>query len=155
MNPWSIIMLPPEEKSSPCYHLTSKSTHNFFGRVLACKWCLICDHFSPDLYQMIYSLKKPITWNKRLAKNNGLKLKTSQLWICFLQTCSFCFLMMLTDVLEWCGLLWCFYHSDGTHSLQSIFWETTVTMVDVLKGVWRGCVHFVSVIMIYDPYVCS
>ncbi len=51
-------------------------------------------------------------------------------------------LLMLTDGLEWCGLLWCFYqtliltapihcrasidsHSDGTHSLQSIHcWDT-------------------------------
>ncbi len=38
------------------------------------------------------------------------------------------FLQMLTDGLEWCGLLWLFLsdsHSDGTHSLQSIHcWDT-------------------------------
>ncbi len=31
-----------------------------------------------------------------------LELKTSSWWICF----SFCLLQMLTDVVEWCGLLW-------------------------------------------------
>ncbi len=63
------------------------------------------------------------------------ELKTSYCWICF----SFCLLQMITDKLECCGLLWCFYqtliltapihcrasidsHSDGTHSLQSIHW---------------------------------
>ncbi len=51
-------------------------------------------------------------------------------WICF----SFCLLKMLTDGLEWCGLLvdYCDVfiscldsHSDGTHSLQSIHcWDS-------------------------------
>ncbi len=51
-------------------------------------------------------------------------------WICF----SFCLLQMLTDGLEWCGLLvdYCDVfiscldsHSDGTHSLQSIHcWDS-------------------------------
>ncbi len=41
---------------------------------------------------------------------------------------------MLTDGLEWCGLLWCFIscldsHSDGTHSLQSIHcWASDVML---------------------------
>ncbi len=52
------------------------------------------------------------------------ELKTSWWWICF----SFCLLQMLTDGLEWCGLLVVFLsdsHSDGTHSLQSIHcWDT-------------------------------
>ncbi len=73
-------------------------------------------------------------WTHILDRSNGLMLKTSW-WISF----SFCLLQMLTDGLEWCGLLWCFYqtliltapihcrasigsHSDGTHSLQSIHW---------------------------------
>ncbi len=53
----------------------------------------------------------------------------SSWWICF-----FCLLKMLTDGLEWCGLLvdYCDVfiscldsHSDGTHSLQSIYcWDT-------------------------------
>ncbi len=49
-------------------------------------------------------------------------------------TCSFCLLQMLTDGLEWCGLLvdYCDVfiscldsHSDGTHSLQRIHcWDS-------------------------------
>ncbi len=31
----------------------------------------------------------------------------------FLQTHSFCLLKILTDGLEWCGLLWCFYQLFG------------------------------------------
>ncbi len=68
-----------------------------------------------------------------LLWSNSLKLKTSW-WICFLQTHSFCLLKMLTDGLEWCGLLvdYCDVfiscldsHSDGTHSLQSIHcWDS-------------------------------
>ncbi len=56
---------------------------------------------------------------------NSLKLKTSYYWICFI----FSLLQMLSDGLEWCGLLvdYCDVfiscldsHSDGTHSLQRI-----------------------------------
>ncbi len=61
------------------------------------------------------------------TRSNGLKLKMSYWWICFLQTCSFSFLKTLTDGVEWCGLLvdYCDVfiscldsHSNGTHSLQ-------------------------------------
>ncbi len=45
-------------------------------------------------------------------------LKTSQWWICF----SFCRLQMLTDGLEWCGLLWCFYQLFGL-----LFWRHPFT----------------------------
>ncbi len=64
-------------------------------------------------------------------------LKTSW-WICFLQTRSFCLLKMLTDGLEWCGLLvdYCDVfiscldsHSDGIHSLQRIHcWDTDAVL---------------------------
>ncbi len=63
-------------------------------------------------------------WTHILAGSISFKLKTSW-WICFI----FCLLQMLTDGLEWCGLLvdYCDVfiscldsHSDGTHSLQSI-----------------------------------
>ncbi len=33
--------------------------------------------------------------------------------ICFLQTCSFWLVKTLTNGLEWCGLLWCFYQLFG------------------------------------------
>ncbi len=47
---------------------------------------------------------------------------------------------MLTDGLEWCGLMWCLYllldsHSDGTHSLQSIHWWTSDMMLNFSKSV--------------------
>ncbi len=57
----------------------------------------------------------------------------------FLQTCSFSLYKMLTDGLEWCGLLvdYCDVfiscldsHSDGTHSLQRIHWWASDVMVN-------------------------
>ncbi len=71
-------------------------------------------------------------WTHILAGSNSLTLKTSW-WICL-----FCLLKMLTDGLEWCGLLvdYCDVfiscldsHSDGTHSLQSIHcWDSDVML---------------------------
>ncbi len=61
---------------------------------------------------------------------------------------------MITDGLEWCGLLWCFYqtliltapihcrasidsHSDGTHSLQSIHcWDTVSKSDEETNSSW-------------------
>ncbi len=67
-----------------------------------------------------------------------LYLKTPW-WICF----SFCLLQMLTDGLEWCGLLvdYCDVfiscldsHSDRTHSLQSIHWWDSDAMTHFSKS---------------------
>ncbi len=70
----------------------------------------------------------------RVIMDYGLYYDSSWWWICFLQTRTLCLLQMLTDGLEWCGLLvdYCDVfiscldsHSDGTHSLQSIHcWDT-------------------------------
>ncbi len=50
------------------------------------------------------------------------KLKMS-CWICF----SFCLLKMLTDGLEWCGLLWCFYQLFGCF-LQMFIFKWTIPL---------------------------
>ncbi len=60
-------------------------------------------------------------------------------WIYFLQTCSFSLLKMLTDGLEWCGLLWCFYQLFGLsfwrhpftaeHPLESKWWNATFLQI--------------------------
>ncbi len=89
------------------------------------------------------------------------ELKTSYCWICF----SFCLLQMITDGLECCGLLWCFYqtliltapihcrasidsHSDGTHSLQSIhwlsFWRHPFTAEHPLTLILTAPIHWCS-----------
>ncbi len=56
---------------------------------------------------------------------------------------------MLTDGLEWCGLLWCFLsdsYSDGTHSLQCIHcWDTDADAVTYFykpdeETSWKACV---------------
>ncbi len=52
-------------------------------------------------------------------------------WICFLQTCSFSLHKMLTDGLEWCGLLWCFYQLFGL-----LFWRHPFTADDPLLSKW-------------------
>ncbi len=59
-----------------------------------------------------------------LFGSDGCK-KLKNVLINLLQTCSLSLHMLLTDGLEWCGLLVLFLsavwtHSDGTHSLQSI-----------------------------------
>ncbi len=52
-------------------------------------------------------------------------------WICFLQARSFCLLQMLTDGLEWCGLLWCFYQLFGLS-----FWRHPFTAEHPLLRQW-------------------
>ncbi len=49
-------------------------------------------------------------WTYIWNKSNNLD---AQWCICFFQTCGFCLLKMLTDGLEWCGLLWCFHQLFG------------------------------------------
>ncbi len=63
-------------------------------------------------------------------------------WICF----SFCLLQMLTDGLEWCGLLWCFYQLFGLsfwrhpftaeHPLLRHWWNDTF-----LQTWWRNMIN--------------
>ncbi len=60
----------------------------------------------------------------------AIKIKTSR-WICFLQTLSFWLLKMLTDGLEWCGLLWCFYQLFGLS-----FWRHPFTAEHPLLRKW-------------------
>ncbi len=76
-------------------------------------------------------------------RKRWFKVKTSYWWICLLQTHSFCLLKMLTDGLEWCGLLvdYCDVfiscldsHSDGTHSLQRIHCWTSDVMLHFSKS---------------------
>ncbi len=52
-------------------------------------------------------------------------------WICFLQKRSFCLLRMLTDGLEWCGLLWWFYQLFGLS-----FWRHPFTAEHPLLRHW-------------------
>ncbi len=64
-----------------------------------------------------------------IDQKRQFEVKMSSRYICFLQTCRFSLHKMLTDGLEWCGLL-VYYcdvfiscldsRSDGTHSLQRI-----------------------------------
>ncbi len=62
----------------------------------------------------------------------------------------FCLLQMLTDGLEWCGLLWCFLsdsHSDGTHSLQSIHcWDT-----DAVTHIYKPDEETISILILGGP----
>ncbi len=67
-------------------------------------------------------------WTHILDRSNGLMLKTSW-WICF----RFCLLQMLTDGLEWCGLLWCFY--------QLSFWRHPFTAEHPLALILTAPIH--------------
>ncbi len=81
---------------------------------------------------ILFHCRETLLWitNLYFDQKQRFKVKTSW-WICFLQTRSFWLHKMLTDGLEWCGLLvdYCDVfiscldsHSDGTHSLQRIHW---------------------------------
>ncbi len=63
-----------------------------------------------------------LLWTHMLARSNGLKTKTSCLWICFLKTSIFRLLKTLIDGLEWCLLLWCFYQL-----FRLLFWRHPFT----------------------------
>ncbi len=51
-------------------------------------------------------------------------------WTHILAGSSFCLLKMLTDGLEWCGLLWCFYQLFGLS-----FWRHPFTAEDPLWAI--------------------
>ncbi len=86
-------------------------------------------------------------WRHISTISDGLKLKYLNAGLF-----SFCLLKTLTDGLEWCGLLWCFYsYSDGTHSLQRIHGEQVkecyispnLIKKQTLKGnTFSACFHF-------------
>ncbi len=66
-----------------------------------------------------------------LAGSNSLNLITFYWWICVLLTLIFWRHTMLTDGLEWCGLLWCFYQLFGLS-----FWRHPFTAEDPLLSKW-------------------
>ncbi len=80
-----------------------------------------------------------------LYRSDGLKLNLwIYWWICFLQTCRFSLDKMLTDGLDWCGLLVNYFdvfisclvsHSDGTHSLRRSHWWASDVMLHFSKSV--------------------
>ncbi len=98
---------------------------NLFWTVFACKRCLICAYFLPDSEETTFSLENQyygfILWTRILAGSDDLKLKT----------CSFWFHKTLTDGLEWCALLWCFYQLFGLS-----FWRHPFTTEDPLVSKW-------------------
>ncbi len=146
MSPLFIITLPPVKKlfllnqernlhrSNTIYKIKQ------FWTYTVCGWILMWETTEDELFNWrkhYYGL-----WTQILARSDSLKLK--RWWICFSQTRSFCLLKMLTDGLEWCGLLvdYCDVfiscldsHSDGTHSLQRIHWWTSDVMLHFSKSV--------------------
>ncbi len=66
-----------------------------------------------------------------MTKGNGLFIMFIILRICFLQTLRFCLLKTLTDGLEWCGLLWCFYQLFWLS-----FWRHPFTAEHPLLSKW-------------------
>ncbi len=117
----SIMMLPPVEKCISCCLSHQNPVTYLFRAVLAFKQCLICADFSPDSHQNTFH------WRKRYGLWTHIYLKTSQWWICLI----FCLLKMLTDGLEWCDLLWCFYQLFGLS-----FWRHPFTIMYPLLSEW-------------------
>ncbi len=108
--------------SNHCIQLKYKSINNiaFFGEKFI-------SSESGEKYAQIKHLLRTLIW----TKSNGLKLKIPWWCICFLQTNSFSLHKMLTDGLEWCGLLWCFYQLFGLS-----FWRHPFTAEDPLPSKW-------------------
>ncbi len=107
-----------------------------FWTVYSCKQCLICAYFSPDADENVFFGEINIVEDcfKLKCLNDGFV------------SYKHCFLLhkMLTDGLEWCGLLvdYCDVfiscldsHSDGTHSLQRIHWWVSDVMLHFSKSV--------------------
>ncbi len=99
--------------------LQAKTVQNSSKQI--CGWILMWE--TTGLWLFHWRKRCYGLWTHILAGNNGLKLNTPW-WICF----SFCLLQMLTDGLEWCGLLWCFYQLFG-HS----FWRHPFTAEQVMQ----------------------
>ncbi len=121
-------MLPPVKKSIPCCSHTSKS----IDRKLFWTVFLVSGAWPVHISLLIHT--------HILAWSNSLKLKTHYWWI---YNGRFSLLKMLTDGLEWCGLLVDYCngfsscldsHSDGTHSLQRIHWWASDVMLNFSKS---------------------
>ncbi len=118
-------------------------------------------------------------WTHILAGSNGLQLQLSW-WICLLMMNllykhRFSLHKMLTDGLEWCGLLvdYCDVfiscldsHSDGTHSLQRIHWWASHVVLHFSKSVpmkkethlylgWPKGEYIFSKFWVNNPFNCS
>ncbi len=84
--------------------------------------------FSPDSDKITSSLEEALLWIMDSYFGNSSQLYLMDL---FVQTHIFCLLKMLTDGLEWCGLLWCFYQLFGLS-----FWRHPFTTEDPLVSKW-------------------
>ncbi len=136
---WSLLLSPASvNKVHLLLSLTSKSINIFVQNYFGLFWLV------NGAWPVQISLLIQTRWLSLHGGSiiNGLKLNTSEWWICFLQTCSFSLHKMLIDGLEWCGVLVDFCdvfiscldsHSDGTHSLQSIHWWTSDGMLHFSK----------------------
>ncbi len=85
--------------------------------------------------------EEALLWNidSYFVQKQQFEVKNTLMMNLFLTKLQLCLLKMLTDGLEWCGLLWCFYqmldsHSDGTHSLQSIHCWASDAMLHFSKS---------------------
>ncbi len=117
MSPLSIILLSRVKKSSGLnqernlckHHLQEKAALNMYMCGL---WC--------ERQEMIFSLHEALLWI--LARYENFKLKHP--FVSYKH--SFSLLKTLTDGLEWCVLLWCYYQTliltAPIHSQQSIRW---------------------------------
>ncbi len=80
---------------------------------------------------LLIQTRSPFHLRKRYGLWTHILFKNILMMFFVLQTCSFCLLKMLTDGLEWCGLLWCFYQLFGLS-----FWRHPFTAEDLLVRHW-------------------
>ncbi len=99
-----------------------------FCTVLACKRCLICADFSPDSDQTTFSLEGALLW---IMDSHFIRKQRVEVLMDLFLICSFCLLQMLTDGLECCGLLSCFYQLFGLS-----FWRHPFTVEHPLLSKW-------------------
>ncbi len=108
--------------------LTSETRHIFVSSCV-CKRCLICADFSPDSDQNTFT-------GGRVIMDYGLLFRKEAMF-----KLSFSLHKTLTDGLEWCGLLWCFYQLFGLS-----FWRHPFTAEHwtFLQTWWRNKLVYIS-----------
>ncbi len=112
------------KKSISCCLSHQNPATYLFRAVLDCFG--ICADFSPDSDQTTFSLEEALLWIM-----DSYFSKKKVLMDLFLTNTQICLLKMLTNGLEWCGLLWCFYQLFGLS-----FWRHPFTAEHPLLRQW-------------------
>ncbi len=115
------------EKSAQIKHcLQAKTVQNSSKQI--CGWILMWETTGDGLFH--WRMRYNGLWTHVLSWSNSLKLKCLIMDL-FLKNVQLFTSQDVTDGLEWCGLLWCFYQLFGLS-----FWRHPFTAEDPLRSKW-------------------